>query len=225
MRGILSDLKSGVAPGCGGLRPEYATILGQYIDDEGMDLTEEFGMAYLRGDLPAWFYRVVQSVQTVGLYKTDGGLRPLGMKHTFIKCCHKEVFIQNKQAIMEYLQPLQLGQSKGGAAKLIFSVRALLDANPEFVCIRLDLKNAYNEQFRRAIIDVCQSIPALRHLAHFLAITLAPFSGMEYGGVLWGETGEGVAQGDPASSFEFCLGVQPSLETLNKEASEDGRMA
>ena len=31
---------------------------GERFDDEGINLLEEFGMAYVGGDLPDWFYLV-----------------------------------------------------------------------------------------------------------------------------------------------------------------------
>ena len=227
LRESMSGLKAGVAPGCGGLRPEYAVLLGQLLSAGGMEITEKFGMDYLPGQLPDWFYRVIETVQTVGLFKTAGQttIRPLGLKHTFVKVLHKEVFRQNRKPVVDVLQPQQLGQSKGGAAKLVFSVRALLESNPEFICVRLDLRNAFNEEHRAACIEVCQSKPSLSHLTHFMGITLTPVSGMESGGERWGETAEGATQGDPASSFEFNLGLQPSLETLDEECAVGGGSA
>ena len=90
----MSGLKAGVAPGCGGLRPEYAVLLGQLLSAGGMEITEKFGMDYLPGQLPDWFYRVIETVQTVGLFKTAGQttIRPLGLKHTFVKVLHKDKF-------------------------------------------------------------------------------------------------------------------------------------
>ena len=81
-------------------------------------------MAYLRGQLPDWFYSVIETVQTVGLFKNVGqtAVRPLGLKHTFVKCLHKEVFRQNRKAVISELQPQQLGQSEAGAAKLVLSL-------------------------------------------------------------------------------------------------------
>ena len=35
--------------------------------------------------------------------------------------------------------------SKAGAAKLVFSVRSLAEARQDFVVVKLDIKNAFNE--------------------------------------------------------------------------------
>ena len=60
--------------------------------------------------------------------------------------------------------------------------------------MKLDIKNAFNENARRAIIDALESEPSLKHLALFAAITLAPYSGLETGGRQWGESVEGTTQ-------------------------------
>ena len=81
--------------------------------------------------------------------------------------------------------------------------------------MKIDFHNAYNEMSRGAIIEAFAAEPTLRHLAHVCAVTLAPFSGLEAGGQLWGEGGEEATQGDPAASMEFCVGLQQFLVLLN----------
>ena len=79
LRENLKQLKGGVSPGCGRLRPEYLVVLGEKMEREEMELLEEFGMKYLQGDLPPWFYRVWLSVQAVALFKNKEktAFRPL----------------------------------------------------------------------------------------------------------------------------------------------------
>ena len=83
LRENLAQLKGGVSPGSGGLRPEYLVVLAEKMEREEMELLEEFGMKYLQGDLPPWFYTVWLSVQTVALFKNKGktAVRPLGMRN------------------------------------------------------------------------------------------------------------------------------------------------
>ena len=72
LRESLSGLKAGVAPGCGGLRPEYAVLLGRLLSTEGMEITEKFGLDYFRGQLSDWFYRVIdETVQRVALFNSS----------------------------------------------------------------------------------------------------------------------------------------------------------
>ena len=81
--------------------------------------------------------------------------------------------------------------SPGGAAKLVFTVRALLEEKPNVVCAKLDIMNAFKEEARAAIIEVVDFEPSLQHLAQFFGVTLAPACSLEAGGVVWGETEEG----------------------------------
>ena len=115
--------------------------------------------------------------------------------------------------------------SRAGAQKLVFSIRGLLNARPDFICVKIDCRNAYNEQSRRACIDAFANEPTLRHLAHFCTVTLAPCNGLESGGRLWGEAQEGDTQGDSAAaSMRFCVALHASLLILQEACSPSGGM-
>ena len=133
-----------------------------------MVLLEEFGMSYLQGDLPKWFYPLWLTVQTVPIFKNSGrcAVRPLGLRTPLLKVFHKQVVSHNLSEVKAYLEPVQLGMSRSGAQKLVFSIRALLNSRPDFICVKIDCRNAYNEQSRRACIDAFSDEPSLRHLAH-----------------------------------------------------------
>ena len=217
LRDNLKSLLPCLSPGCGGMRPEYLRVLGEGMEEEDMHLLEEFGLSYLQGKLPYWFYSVWLTVQTVPIFKNTQrcAVRPLGLRTPLLKVFHKQVVTQNITEVKAYLEPEQLGMSVAGAQKLVFSVRSLLNSNRQFICCKIDFRNAYNEQSRRACIDAFLEEPSLRHLAHFCAVTLAPVSGLESGGTLWGEAAEGDTQGDSAASMRFCVGLQPSLRRLD----------
>ena len=106
---------------------------------------------------------------------------------------------QNKGAITAYLEPQQLGMSQAGGAKLVHSVRMMLEQNPEFICAKLDFRNAFNEGSRARVIKVLENEPSLCHLAQHAAAVLSPSNGLETGRTLWGEASEGFTQGDPQS--------------------------
>ena len=81
LRDSLQKLEKGVSPGSGGLRPEFLKTLAEVMNDQQMGLLESFGMRYLGGLLPAWFYAVFPSCQTLPLLKNEeGDLRPIGVK-------------------------------------------------------------------------------------------------------------------------------------------------
>ena len=224
LRGLRDSLKAllpGSSPGCGGMRPEYLRVVGDNMEEDDMILLEEFGLSYLQGDLPKWFYPLWLTVQTVPIFKNSGrcAVRPLGLRTPLLKVFHKQVVTQNTTEVRSYLEPVQLGMSRAGAQKLVFSIRGLLNARPDFVCVKIDCRNAYNEQSRRACMDAFAEEPSLRHLAHFCAVTLAPINGLETGGNLWGEAPEGDTQGDSAASMRFCVALQASLLLLDAACS------
>ena len=65
LRGSLLSLDAGISPGSGGIKNEYLVALGERMEDEGIKLLEQFGMAYIAGELPAWMYLVWLSIQTI----------------------------------------------------------------------------------------------------------------------------------------------------------------
>ena len=64
---------------------------------------------------------------------------------------------QSKIELRQYLEPVQLGQSQAGAAKLVFAVGGALRANNEHVCCRIHLKNAFNECSKTAILEALEA--------------------------------------------------------------------
>ena len=127
--------------------------------------------------------------------------------------------------IREYLEPVQLGLSQAGAAKLVLAVGGAVRSNRNFVCCRIDLANAFNEISRASIIEVLESEPSLAHLVGFAGVVLAPRVALEAGGIVWGMSEEGVAQGDPKSGAFFCVGLHPSLLQLSEACQAGGGFA
>ena len=227
LKSSLLSLNPGTAPGAGGLRNEYLTALGERMDDGELKMLEEFGMAYSAAELPAWFYVVWQTLQTVAPYKDvhQEAVRPLGLKNSLVKLFNKEVMVQSKPEMREFLEPVQLGLSVAGAALLTRCVSGVMHTYRDFICFRLDLKNAFNEMSRRAVLDILESQDSLKHLVTFAAAILSPVASLETGGRVWGETGEGMGQGDPPSGDFFAVGLHPDLLELDRACSEAGGQA
>ena len=97
-------------------------------------------MSYLQGDLPKWFYPLWLTVQTVPIFKNSRkcAVRPLGLRTPLLKVFNKQVVSQNLPEVKAYLEPVQLGMSRAGAQKLVFSIRALLNARPDFICVKIE---------------------------------------------------------------------------------------
>ena len=119
-----------------------------------------------------------------------------------MKVIHREVMVQSKTEIREYLEPVQLGQSIAGAAKLAFSVGGTLRSDPDIAFCCINLRNAFNECSKTAILEVLGSGESMDHLTSFAATILAPTEALESGDDRWGKAEEGVVQGDiPKGAF------------------------
>ena len=138
---------------------------------------------------------------------------------------HKEVMFQSRDEVRAYLEPKQLVLSENGVAKLVFAVRGLLNLHPDWICVKTDIRNCYNEQNCVAILDVLASTSELEHLLTFAAIILAPETLLETGGKVWGHCSTGLIQGDPSSGALQAIGLQPSLVALDRECQAGGGIA
>lgn len=231
LREAFLTLKGGVAPGTGQLRPEFLVTLAE-VWEEGTDVWEmvnNFAMRHIQGNFPPWYFKACMTVETVGLFKTANQdasqVRPVGMRNPWIKTMHKEVVKQNKEVLTEFLEPQQLGMSVAGGAKLVHCVRMVMELNPSFICVKLDFKNAFNEVYRARVIEALEEEDTLRHLALHAATLLAPDSGLESQGYLWGEAHEGTTQGDPESGPYFNVAIQKYVRVADAELAHIGGFA
>ena len=106
LREVLLGLEGGVSPGTGGLRPEYLTCAAEVWGEELMAYCEQFGMRYLNGMLPAWWYKVWKTLTTVALDK--GNVRPVGIEPCLARSLHKAVTRKNKNVLTSFFEPQQL---------------------------------------------------------------------------------------------------------------------
>ena len=83
----------------------------------------------------------------------------------------------------------------------------MINSHRDFICFKLDIRNASNEISRRAVLDVLEGTPSLSHMVTFAATILTPVIALEKGGRKWGETGADVVQGDSPSGDFFAIGL------------------
>ena len=166
---------------------------------------------------------------TVPLFKSaeqDPSLiRPVGMKSSFVRTLHKQVVINNRGVLREYLEPQQLALAPGGAAKLVHTVRMTLEANPDFICVALDMCNAHNEVSRKSVVKGLERQTSLRHMAQHVATCLCPSHRLESGGEAWGVAEEGLTQGDPEAGFSYCVACHEEVKELDQKLAESGGKA
>ena len=75
LRENLLDLEPGVAAGFGGLRNEHLRCLAYNWTSADFKLLENFGLQYLNGKLPPWFFSVYSSVSTIPFFKGVESIR------------------------------------------------------------------------------------------------------------------------------------------------------
>ena len=227
LKDVLLGLEGGQSAGSGGLRPEYLTCLSEIWGEEEMGRLQDFGMRYLNGQLPTWWYKVWLTTATVPLYKTIvmTTIRPIGIRPCLSRAIHKVVTRATRETFTAYFEPQQVVLSQAGAAKLVMGIRMLSEANPTFVVIKSDIRNAFNSVSRRRILEVLDAEEGLRHLAWHAAQTLAPATTLEHGGRIWGEATDGTSQGDPESAAYFSVAWHPQLRILDAELAAVGGAA
>ena len=89
----------------------------------------------------------------------------MGIKPSLLRVLHKIPVKQNKSALIEFLEPQQLALSEAGGFKLVHCVRMLMEKRRDFVCVKVDMRNAHNEVSRASVIEALDREPTLRHLA------------------------------------------------------------
>ena len=165
----------------------------------------------------------------------DCDVRPIAIGEVLRRLTSRCLCAMVKCKGADYFSPHQLGVAcPGGAETMVHSLRACVDRHWEdddFVVLKVDLRNAFNNVSRQAVLDQCHS--------HFPE--LLPWVSWCYSHPtnLWHPLGSlsstsGVQQGDPLGSLLFSLVIHPVIieienacESLsfNKWYLDDGALA
>ena len=101
----------------------------------------------------------------------DPDVRPVGMGER-LRFAFWSALLEDPvlQAACTHFEPVQLGLSRNGGLKLVLGVTLLLDGRPDFIVLRLDLKNAHNSFSRARCLDAFLKLPPgpLRDLARLV---------------------------------------------------------
>ena len=155
--------------------------------------------------------------------------RPVGMGDLLRRLIEKAVVRAHADAYREFFWPQQAGLGvRGGAGLIVTAVRELLRRNPSFIVVRLDLKNAYNEMQRKAMLDAVERNPSLRHLYQLLYATMYHRSRVYLGDANTRanfDSAEGGQQGSPPVSAAFCAAIHPALVALDEALTTAGGAA
>ena len=237
----LRELTRHAGTGVSGFRNEYLSALSQNFADvrarSVIPLLNSFADAYANAELPAWFYYAFTTVKLVAPIKKAAAsedeapdVRPIGIGECLRRAIHSCVIAQCKEALGEHLWPQQVGVGvPGGISKLVFGARLQLEARPDWVVVKIDLKNAHNEIKRSAVMARLNESPQLRCLAPLFWASCAPSpevflaaNGTQPGGF---ESAEGMHQGDPLASAAFCAAIHPEVVAMDTRLNSVGGAA
>ena len=118
--------------------------------------------------------------------------------------------------------------TNGGGSQLIMAITLLLEANPDWVIIALDISNAFNEIQRHSILEQLWKNIELRPLwnYNFRNMMISGFIGLGYGPFMKTATyqmDEGVKQGNMEAMTTFCIGInQANKSTHDSLQEKDG---
>eukprot|EP00873_Tetraselmis_striata_P011703 jgi/Tetstr1/431967/TSEL_021444.t1 len=221
MRVPYQQLKQHVAAGPSGMRNEYLRCLvGEYAPASGpaaVRAMSEVASMYLQGRLPGWFNRLFASARLVAPVKKLGegrapDVRPVAVGEAERRAAERAVVDNMKEAYVSVLAPSQLGVGiPAGDSVLIHGVRLIAEKlGPRAVIVHTDLRNAYNEAWRRTIIQRHIDCSPLHPVIPALLASLSTDSYLvvdDRSAPLRSE--DGVQQGAPLATTSFCVAIHP----------------
>eukprot|EP00873_Tetraselmis_striata_P045894 jgi/Tetstr1/466158/TSEL_010719.t1 len=224
MRVPYQQLKQHVAAGPSGMRNEYLRCLvGEYAPASGpaaVRAMSEVASMYLQGRLPGWFNRLFASARLVAPVKKLGegrapDVRPVAVGEAERRAAERAVVDNMKEAYVSVLAPSQLGVGiPAGDSMLIHGVRLIAEKlGPRAVIVHTDLRNAYNEAWRRTIIQRHIDCSPLHPVIPALLASLSTDSYLvvdDRSAPLRSE--DGVQQGAPLATTSFCVAIHPEVQ-------------
>eukprot|EP00873_Tetraselmis_striata_P000693 jgi/Tetstr1/420957/TSEL_012017.t1 len=167
------------------MRKEYLRCLvGEYAPASGpaaVRAMSEVASMYLEGRLPGWFNRLFASARLVAHVKKlgEGGapdVRPVEVGKAERRAAEREVVDNMKEAYVSVLAPSRLVVDiSAGNSTLIHGVHLIAEKlGPRAAIVHsTDLCNAYNEVWRRTIIQRHIDCPALHPIIPALTASLS----------------------------------------------------
>eukprot|EP00873_Tetraselmis_striata_P016156 jgi/Tetstr1/436420/TSEL_025250.t1 len=206
------------------MRNEYLRCLvGEYAPASGpaaVRAMSEVASMYLQGRLPGWFNRLFASARLVAPVKKLGegrapDVRPVAVGEAERRAGERAVVDNMKEAYVSVLAPSQLGVGiPAGDSVLIHGVRLIAEKlGPRAVIVHTDLRNAYNEAWRRTIIQRHIDCSPLHPVIHALLASLSTDSYLvvdDRSAPLRSE--DGVQQGAPLATTSFCVAIHPEVQ-------------
>eukprot|EP00873_Tetraselmis_striata_P024434 jgi/Tetstr1/444698/TSEL_032546.t1 len=147
--------------------------------------------------------------------RARGSPRHVGVGEAERRAAERAVVDNMKEAYVSVLAPSQLGVGiPAGDSVLIHGVRLIAEKlGPRAVIVHTDLRNAYNEAWRRTIIQRHIDCSPLHHVIPALLASLSTDSYLvvdDRSAPLRSE--DGVQQGAPLATTSFCVSIHPEVQ-------------
>eukprot|EP00873_Tetraselmis_striata_P036179 jgi/Tetstr1/456443/TSEL_043171.t1 len=224
MRVPYQQLKMHVAAGPSGMRNDYLRYLvGEYAQASGLAAVRaisEVASMYLQGRLPGWFNRLFAYARLVAPFKKLGEGRAPDVRHVAVgeaerRAAERAMVDNMKEAYVSVLALSQLCVGiPAGDSMLIHGVRLIAEKlGPRAVIVHTDLRHAYNEAWRRTIIQRHIDCSPLHPIIHALLASLSTDSYLvvdDRSAPLRSE--DGVQQGTPLATTSFCVAIHPEVQ-------------
>ena len=118
-----------------------------------VELLNTFAKRHVNAEFPPWFYATFTAVKLVAQVKTwpEGGakvpdVRPLGVGKCLRRAINTALLSNLIPACAEHFRPQKVAVGiPGGITLLVLGLRALLELHPDWVVVRLDIHNTFNE--------------------------------------------------------------------------------
>jgi hypothetical protein len=142
----------------------------------------------------------------IALIKKSGGIRPIAIGNVLRRLATKIILFRNSARLGQLLRPRQVGYATpNGAERAVHSARTYLEANDKCVLLKIDFRNAFNENRRDRMLHlVNEHVPDLYPLMHNCYSDARPLLFGEK--VIWSESG--CQQGDVAGPALFSLQIK-----------------
>ena len=177
--------------------------------------------ALAQGNLPSDAVTLFSASRLIALPKGSNDVSPIAMGEVFRRVVAKAICLEMKSQFSDHFSPIQHGvTAEGGVELLVQHIQALLDENADWVCLKTDVKNAFNSVSRRHLLEeLLSSFPSLYGHAFsmygntsLLVYTLGSES-------LILESQDRVHQGDPLGPALFAIAINKILSKLQRHHS------
>jgi Reverse transcriptase (RNA-dependent DNA polymerase) len=211
LRTVLRRMPKGSAPGPSGWTYEHIRAAALASED-AFEAVRRLVNLILSGELP-YLAELLDST-LIAFKKPGGGIRPIAIGEVF----YRLAALSGMAAVPDVgrsLAPLQLAVgTRGGAQTMGHAVGAAMDADQNDVVVQIDFENAHNTLLRsellKAIAKRCTALLPFFAWAYRQHSRLWISDAPDNVGPIMSQ--RGVKQGDPGSTFAFCVTLQDHLE-------------